>query len=335
MRPTFRPLLVNGPTGDPALLVRIRNTRRSLLVDLGDLARLSPRQLLTVSAVFVSHTHMDHFAGFDRLLRIAHGRSKTLLLFGPEGFIDRVGHKLGGYTWNLVGPDTNDFRLEVTEVRESGLGRRATFRVRTGFQREENEASGPSDGRLISEPGLEVLAAVLDHHTPCLAFAFAEPDHLNVWPDRLKERGLATGDWLATLKEAVREGRPDDYPIQVAWREGSGKPAALPLRELRESLLSRTRGQKIAYVVDARYSEANAHRIADLASGADRLYIEAAFAEADADRAATTNHLTARQAGQLARAAGIRELVPFHFSSRYQGRFELLEEEAFEAFRNG
>ena len=334
MRPTFRPALVNGPTGDPALLVRIRNTRRSLLFDLGDLARLSPRQLLTVGDVFVSHAHMDHFVGFDRLLRVAHGRTMTLRLFGPEGIIDRVGHKLGGYTWNLVGAQTDDFRLEVAEVHQSGPCPRATFRVRTGFQREDQDPSVHPQGKLLVEPGLEAQATVLDHGIPCLGFALNEPDHLNIWPDRLRERGLATGDWLATLKEAVRAGQPDDRLIPVTWREGGDKPASLPLGELRDTLLSRTRGQKLAYVVDALYSEANARRITDLASGADRLYIEAAFAEADADRAAATNHLTARQAGLLARRAGVRELVPFHFSNRYQDRFDLLRQEALEAFQN-
>jgi ribonuclease Z len=47
------------------------------------------------------------------------------------------------------------------------------------------------------------------------------------------------------------------------------------------------------------------------------MYIEAVFLEEDAEDAARKYHLTARQAGAIARAAGARVMVPFHFSPRY------------------
>jgi ribonuclease Z len=44
------------------------------------------------------------------------------------------------------------------------------------------------------------------------------------------------------------------------------------------------------------------------------------------------NHLTARQAGSIARRLGARKLVPFHFSPRYADP-EVLREQAFAAWR--
>ncbi|MGH7382805.1 MAG: ribonuclease Z, partial [Candidatus Methylomirabilales bacterium] len=78
MKPTFQMQLVNGRWEDPALFVRIRWARRALLFDLGSIATVSSGDLLRVSEVFVSHTHLDHFVGFDHLLRTVLGRDRIL-----------------------------------------------------------------------------------------------------------------------------------------------------------------------------------------------------------------------------------------------------------------
>ena len=70
MRHLLEPYLVNDPFGDPLLYVDLHDEQRALLFDLGDLAVLPPRKLLRISHIFVTHTHMDHFAGFDQLLRV-------------------------------------------------------------------------------------------------------------------------------------------------------------------------------------------------------------------------------------------------------------------------
>ncbi len=55
-------------------------------------------------------------------------------------------------------------------------------------------------------------------------------------------------------------------------------------------------------------------------SGVDQLFIESVFLDADLAHAQRKNHLTARQAGQIAHEVGARAVVPFHFSPRYGGR---------------
>jgi ribonuclease Z len=64
---------------------------------------------------------------------------------------------------------------------------------------------------------------------------------------------------------------------------------------------------------------ANRQVIIDLVRGADLLFIEAAFAEADTGIAAERAHLTTSGVGEIARAAEARRVEPFHFSPRYQG----------------
>src|SRR5688572_27162298 len=115
MRPLFHPTLVNGPTGDPVVYIDCLFQHRALLFDLGDIQQLPPRKILRVSDVFVSHAHMDHFMGFDWLLRVCLGRGLSIRLYGPPGFVDQVGHRLRAYTWNLVEGYDTDLTLEVTE----------------------------------------------------------------------------------------------------------------------------------------------------------------------------------------------------------------------------
>jgi ribonuclease Z len=92
-------------------------------------------------------------------------------------------------------------------------------------------------------------------------------------------------------------------------------------------------GQKVAYVVDAAYHPANVERIVALAHRADQLFIEAAFLEADVALAAERRHLTAAQAGAIARAAEASRVTPLHFSPRYLDREADLRRELEIAFR--
>jgi len=101
---------------------------------------------------------------------------------------------------------------------------------------------------------------------------------------------------------------------------------------LKEKVLRIVPGQKIAYVTDAGYTPENAAAIVDLVRGADTLFIETAFTHEEERRAAEKYHLTSRQAGELARAAQVRRLIPFHFSPKHAEEEERLVREVMEAF---
>lgn len=328
MRQLLDATLVNDPSGDPGLLVDLRGERRALLFDLGDITRLPPRKLLRVSHVFVSHAHLDHFVGFDTLLRVVLGRKDRIVLFGGPGFVDRVEHKLLAYAWNVVHRYAVALEFEVHEVAADGAGRRARFSSRRGFAREGETSWATAGGVLLDEPLLRVRAAFVDHEMPCLAFLVEEKARARVAKDRLGARGLGTGPWLRELKQALLAGAPPETPIRVRWRDREGEHEQVRrVADLAAAVLDLGPGQRIGYVTDLRFTDANRRALGALLGGVDRLFIESVFLEADAEQAARKNHLTARQAGCIARELGARSVVPFHFSPRYAARGgELVEE---------
>ncbi len=320
MTPQFHPSLINGPFGDPGLFVDFLFERRALLFDLGDVSQFPTRKLLRVSQVFVSHTHVDHFIGFDHLVRLCLGRNKRLQLFGPPGFVGQVGHRLASYTWNLVENYPTDFTVVAWEVHPDGRALAAEFHCLRGFPHEAEREFTIRDGILLDEETFRVRVAFLDHRITSLAFSLEEKQHVNIMKNRLDQLGLPVGPWLAELKRAVLGGKEDALPFRVWWREGDAdRTLEMPLAALKEQVLRIVPGQKITYVTDAVYTPANAERITELARGSDYLFIESTFLQQDAERAFARRHLTAQQAGSLARAAGAARVTPFHMSPRYQG----------------
>jgi ribonuclease Z len=333
MRPIFQPRLVNAPFGDPGLYVDVLFERRALLFDLGDITVLPPRKILRTSHVFVTHTHMDHFVGFDRLLRVCLGRARPLALYGPDGFIEQVHHKLAAFTWNLVENYAIDLVITAFEVAADGTLRRAEFNSRERFARRDAGDLRLRDGVVLDEPAFQVRCVVLDHQVPCLGFALQEAMHVNVWRNRLAELGLAPGAWLQGVKRAVLAGAPDDTLVVAEGCAGDpSQQTTVSLGTLRAWALRCVPGQKIAYVSDVAFHEDNVRRIVELASQADLLFMEAMFLERDGADARRKSHLTAHQAGEIARRAGARALVPFHFSPRYSDCASSLRSEAEIAF---
>jgi ribonuclease Z len=333
MTPSFSPHLVNHPFGDPGLYVEVRWSRRALLFDLGDNVSLSPSRLLRTQDIFISHTHMDHFIGFDRLVRIALGRGKHLRLYGPPGLIENIQGKLRGYTWNLI--DGYPLTIEVKEFHPTYI-QPAHFHAKDAFI---GQLHAPIPGEhthiftVLQEPALLVRAVALNHRIPSLAFALEEPFHININKVRLHEAGLPVGSWLKEVKQLIWDGAPDSHTFSATlYIEHRKEERIFNLGTLKREFTTITRGQKIAYVVDCRYDADNEQKIIQLCRGADTLFCEAPFLEADREKAANRYHLTASQAGILGRKAGVQHLVVFHFSPRYTGQGDRLQREAMQAF---
>ena len=320
MKPSFHARLLNGPFEDPCLYVRLLRESRALLFDIGFTANLSPRDILKTSDIFVSHTHVDHFIGFDNILRISLKKDSPLRFYGPEKFIDRVEGKLKGYTWNLIGE--YPIIIEVAEINEKTI-RRAVFKAENSFKR-ENMDTVPFDGILLKDSLFSISTAVLDHQIPCLSFSLEEDYHINIDKAKLKKLNLPVGPWLNKLKKAIREN-----DLNTAITIGDKEFTFAELK----GIANITEGQKLSYVADIIGSEGNIKKVVELVKGSDVLYIEAYFLDKDKGRAEQRYHLTAKQAGKIAREAGVKKLEVFHFSPKYIDAPEELVREAEEEFK--
>jgi ribonuclease Z len=320
MKPTFIHSLVNPPFEDPSLYVRIMREKRAFLFDIGTISRLNPGDLQKITDVFVTHTHIDHFIGFDLLIRALLRRELPLRVYGPSNITDCVEGKLKGYTWNLI----KEYPLKIEVFRVDGdMIASSRFDAENGFARIENGTKHFS-GVLLNEPLFTVKAIQLKHEIQCLAFSAEEEFHINIDKSSLTKEGLTVGPWLAALKKAIRGQHPGETEFIVDDRK-------FTLKEL-QKIAKISRGQKIAYVTDVSPDDENIGKIIGFVRDVDTLYCEAYFMDKDSERAFNRFHLTAKIAGRLAREAEVKRLVVMHFSPKYRDGADSPEEEAMEEF---
>ncbi|MBI4685266.1 MAG: ribonuclease Z [Nitrospirae bacterium] len=316
MKPIFHHRLINSPFEDPCLYIRILREKRALLFDLGDINRLDPSGLQKITDVFVTHTHIDHFIGFDVLLRALLRRDIPLRIFGPVNIIKGIEGKLAGYTWNLI--KEYPLRIEAFET-DGNLIRHSGFYAENCFNRIDHEDM-PFDGAVLKESYFEVRSVSLIHQIPCLGFSLKENFHINIDKAALNRMGLPVGPWLSEFKKAIRESHDESRIFKIMDK-------TYTMKELR-GIANITEGQKISYIADSSMDKDNIEKIIALIRDSDTLYCEAYFLEEDKERALDRHHLTAKTAGMIAKEASVKNLVVMHFSPKYRGCPDAPEKEA-------
>lgn len=320
MKPTFHHRLVNREFEDPSLYVRFIRERRAVLFDAGNIASLGPGDIQKITDIFITHMHIDHFIGFDLILRALLRREIPLRVYGPKGIIEGVEGKLRGYSWNLIREYPAE--IEVFSI-EEGRIRHASFYAKEAFKRIDR-SERVFDGTVLKDSYFSVRAAILSHGIPCLGYSLEEDFHINIDKALLNNMGLPVGPWLSDFKRMVRKGMEGEREITISGR-------SFRLEELMNVVMI-TKGQKVSYIVDASPDEANVEKIIDLVKESDTLYCEAYFLHEDLERAMERNHLTARIAGEIARRARVKDLVLIHFSPKYRDRRSELISEAMGTF---
>ncbi len=323
MKATFFSKLLNDPFSDPVLLIRFKREKEAFLFDAGDTSSLSMKEIQKISHIFITHMHIDHFIGFDYILRSILYRERPLIVYGPVGIIEAVDGKLRGYTWNLI--KEYPLRIEVYEIKDN-TKLHSSFYAPEGFRRidRKEDSNSKTIHFNIDDRGLYVDARIFDHGIPLLGYSLKEDYHINIDKSILLKKKLPVGKWLKEFKSNLRIGI-NDKVFDIDGKRYN-------LNELRDLAII-TKGQKLTYITDISPEEKNINNAIELARESDTLYIEAFFLDEDRERAFNRNHLTAKIAGIIAKEAGVKNLVLIHISPKYTSDPEKVIEEAMREFK--
>ena len=179
-----------------------------------------------------------------------------------------------------------------------------------GFQITPHELDG---GDIIDRGDYIIRAAATDHGVPSLGYILEEKKRTGRFN---RERAIELGIPVGPLFSKLQKGEPVTINGRVIMPSdvvGPGRP-----------------GRKLVYSGDTRPCES----LAKESEGADLLIHDGTLADELHDWALETKHTTAGEAAQLARKAGVKQLVLTHISSRYSESTEVLLRDAKNIFEN-
>lgn len=309
MKFNFTVKAVNSPFDDSAFFMRNVYKKRAVLFDCGRLGNIDNSELLDVSDILVSHTHIDHFAGFDRFLRGCLASGNVIRFFGPEGFIKNIEGRLLGYNWNLI--KDYDLTFYAVELTPNG-NKAAVFSAQTGFIRMDVDAP---EGDVDLGEGFSLGYEFFDHGgITSIGYRVKAPVNISIIKERLKEKGLLSGAWIKELKSALHAGMSPDIIIRAATKGGEKE---MPLHVLESCIVEYGKPQDVTYITDIAPSFENYLKAIKFASDSCLLIIEAVFMKADVLHSIIKSHLTQDLAKDIFIKSGSSFVRFHHFAPRY------------------
>jgi ribonuclease Z len=167
-------------------------------------------------------------------------------------------------------------------------------------------------GEKIRRDGCDLVPFATRHGIPSVGWALVEDGRPGRFhPERAAALGVEEGPMFGALQRGKPVTLPDGRVIRP--EEVVDPPRA---------------GRRVIVTGDTRPCPTTV----DAARGADLLVHEATFGDPEAERALETDHSTAREAGRIAREAGVGRLILTHLSTRYDREPEPLLAQAREEF---
>lgn len=166
------------------------------------------------------------------------------------------------------------------------------------------------EGKIYEGKDLLISAHKMDHRVACVAYSVEKKAKVRMDVAKLKKLGVSgpiVGD-LQKGKDAVFNGK---------------KIKSKDVTYIQD-------GKKVTFILDTKI---NSNCIA-AAKDADLFICEAEYLDENSDKAEERKHLTASQAGEIAKKAKVKELYLTHISQRYEMREGQILKEAKKKFKN-
>jgi ribonuclease Z len=302
---------------DISILVKPENHPWNYICECGDASMLTVKEIQSCNAVFISHTHIDHFVNFDAVIRHQIGIQRRVIICGPKGISAQVQSRIKSYTWNLIEEGSIAY-----EIREFLAGEKVV-----SYELEppnwELKKLGESQGNIIFEDRMfSVNAVLLNHKTPILAYKFKAVDTVKI---DIQSSGFKGGKWVKDLKEAFEK---DDRAALITVDGKEYRADAL------FHLLHVQEGDSLGVIMDHAATHENHAEIRNHFFRCRKVFIESFFNAEDKELAMVNHHSYSIASGKIMEECEVKEPVPVHFSRKYsEEQIEGLKREFEEAFK--
>lgn len=297
----FNITLKSQPKEDICLLFQVANHPWNYICECGEASDLTVKDCQNTNAIFISHTHIDHFINFDQILRHQIGIQRRVIICGPKGIAEQVQARIKGYTWNLIekGAIVYEIREIISEVEIH------IFEVEPPIWKLKK--IGKYDHNTVFENDkFQTHFTILDHKTPSIAYRFKAHDSVNM---NIQASNFRGGKWVRELKEAF-EKKEEKTVIEIENQEFKAGNLF--------HLLEQTAGKTFGVIMDHATNTENHFKIKALFQDCDKVFIESFYKAEDKDFAVTNFHSYSTQSAKIMREANVKVAIPVHFSRRYE-----------------
>lgn len=283
---------------DVCIAIYPDNCKWNYIVDCGEASLLTVKDCLNAKAIFISHTHIDHFINFDQIMRHQVGSKERYIICGPKNIALQIQAKLRAFTWNLVEDDAviyeireiiSEHEIQVYEMKP------ANWELVLVAERKN----------LYDDERVVVNFTILDHKTDVIAYHFKDNDSINIDVSRVPHK---PGKWINELKQAYI-ANDDAKSISIEEEEFLAKELFHYLKV--------EKGNTLGVIFDHAAHEENHSKIKQLFLECDTVLIETFYKDEDKEKALLNYHSYASQSGKIMFKSRVKKAIPVHFSRKY------------------